>query len=78
MSDEVQYIEDFLSPEMIEKVENAIRVIKDDEDFFDSVFMCLNSDEDAEKVLEYMKIHPDTTRRDLMIYIIMRSRGLID
>lgn len=65
----VEYIEDYLSDDVIDRVEDALSKILDDEDFFTTVFSLLDSDEEAEKMLQYLNNTQDVKRRDLMVFI---------
>lgn len=74
----VEYIEDYLSDDVIDRVEAAISKILDDEDFFTSVFSLLDSDEEAEKMLQYLNDTPNVKRRDLMIFLIRMKNSRTD
>lgn len=66
----VEYVEDYLSDDVIDRVEAAISKILDDEDFFTSVFSLLDSDEEAEKMLHYLSETQNVKERDLIIFLI--------
>ncbi len=78
----VDYIEDYLSDDIIDKVEDALENIPLDnvlnvEDFYTTVFSLLDSDEEANRLLEFINNRENTTRKDLMIFIIKMKRHLI-
>ena len=74
----IEYIEDYLSDDVIDRVEAAISKILDDEDFFTSVFSLLDSDEEAEKMLRYLNDTPNVKRRDLMIFLFRMKNSRTD
>ena len=74
----IEYVEDYLSDDVIDRVEAAISKILDDEDFFTSVFSLLDSDEEAEKMLRYLNDTPNVKRRDLMIFLFRMKNSRTD
>ena len=71
-----QYIDDILSEEMIELVENTVKKVKDEE-FAEMILTSLQSQEEAEKIVEYVDSHPNATPKDVVIYLCKIHRNMI-
>ena len=62
----MRYIDDIISEDALERLDSALNTIEDSEEFRMGVYSFINSEEDAELFIEYIRLYPDATRDEIL------------
>ena len=61
----MEYIEDYLSDQMIDNLTFEIAKVCSDDLYIESTLSAFDSDEEAKILLDYLLSHPNATRSDI-------------